>query len=86
MNSHRSVFEHSNTPSQVGDHLRRSFPLFRYASSELSSVLLNVLDVSLEFSSEFLKVLNNGAFDSLGEVGMVIGDQASTFTLFRVAM
>lgn len=81
MNSHGSVLQHGDTPSQVGDHLGRDFTFFRDASSEFASILLNVFDVSLEFGAKLLEVLNDGTFDSLGEVGMVIGNQASTFTL-----
>lgn len=83
VNSHRSVLEHGDTPSQVGDHLGRDFTFLCDASSEFASILLNVLDVSLEFGAKLLEVLYDGTFDRLGEVGMVIGNQTSTFTLDR---
>jgi transcriptional regulator of aromatic amino acid metabolism len=36
--------------------------------------LLNVLDVSLELGAELLQMLNDGTFDSLGQVGVSVGD------------
>jgi len=51
-------------------------------SSELSGIHLDVLDVSLDLSSELMQVLDNGALDSLGEVSMVVCDNAGLLSLF----
>lgn len=50
--------------------------------SELSSVHLDVLDVSLDLSSQLVQVLDDGALDSLCEVGMVVCDNTCLFSLY----
>ena len=75
--AHGGVLEQSDGTSEIRDHLGRHLALLGDAVSELASVLLHVLDVGLDFRSKLLKVLHNGALDSLGQVGVVISDHAS---------
>lgn len=51
-------------------------------SSKLSGVHLDVLDVSLDLSSELVQVLDDGALDSLCQVGMVVCDDTCLFSLY----
>lgn len=81
MNAHRRVLEHRNAPRQIGNKFRRKFPLLRHGRSELSRVLLNVLDVRLELRAEFLEVLHYRTFHRFGEVGVVVCDQAGFLAL-----
>ena len=81
MYSHWSILEHGDTSSEVGDHLGAQFSLLCDSGGELARVLLNIHDVRFEFGSELLEVLHDGALDSLGEVGMMVGDQASLLPL-----
>lgn len=67
-NSQRKRSDHS--PRPVKTH-----------SSELSGIHLDVLDVSLDFSSELVQVLDDGSLDSLCEVGMVVGDDTCLLSL-----
>lgn len=85
MHAHRSVLEHRDTPRKVGDHLGRELALLGDGGGKLARVLLDVLDVGLELSAKLLKVLNDGALDGAGEVGMVVGDLAGLLTLPGVA-
>jgi hypothetical protein len=43
----------------------------------LSSVVLNVLDVGLDLSSELLQVLNDGRIDSSGQGCVGVGNHSS---------
>ena len=81
VDSHRSVLEHRDTSREVGDHLRAQFPLLRDRSGQFSGILLNILDVRLEFGSKLLEMLDNGSLDRLGEIGVVVGDEASLLSL-----
>lgn len=74
VNTHGSVFEHGDTPGQVGDHLGRQLTFAGDGSRKFAGVLLDVLDMGLEFSAKFLQVLNDGSLDSLGQVGVSVGD------------
>lgn len=74
MNAHRGVLEHGDTPGQVGDHFGGELTLTSDGGSQLAGILLNVLDVSLELGAELLQMLNDGTFDSLGQVGVSVGD------------
>jgi hypothetical protein len=82
-NAHRGILEHGDGASEVGNHLRRRLTLLRDGGGELARVLLDVADVGLELSTKLLKVLDDGTFDGLGEVGVGVGDEASALALLR---
>lgn len=81
MNSHRGVLEHGDTSGKVGDHLGAQFSLLCNCGSQFPGILLDVLDVRLQFGSELLEVLHDGSFDRLGEIGVVVGDETSLLSL-----
>jgi hypothetical protein len=69
-NGHGSVVDVPNSPGQVRDGLGGHLPLSGDGSREFTSVILDVLDVSLDLGSELLQVLNNGRLDGSCERGV----------------
>lgn len=84
VNSHGGVLEHGDAPGEIGDHLGRGFALLCDGGGELARVLLDVADVRLELDAELLEVLDDGSLDRLGEVGMVVRDQARLLALLSL--
>lgn len=74
---HGSVVDGTDSPGQVGDSPGRQLPLFGDRSCQLSGVVLDVLDMSLDLGSEFLEVLDDGRFDSPSEGSVGIGNETS---------
>jgi hypothetical protein len=74
--AHRSVGDSTNGSSQVGDGLGGEFSLLGDGCSKLSGVVLDVLDVRLDFSSELLQVLNDGGIDGSRERCVGVGDDS----------
>lgn len=75
--AHGSVRNGSNRPSQVGDGLGGEFSLLGDRCGKLSCVILDVLQVSLDFGSQLLQVLNDGGIDGSGKVCVRVGDDSS---------
>lgn len=73
---HGCILEQGDRLGEIRDHLGRHFPLLGDAVGELASVLLNILDVGLDFRTEFLEVLNNASLDCFTEVGVVVCNDA----------
>jgi hypothetical protein len=79
-NAHRGVGDGTNGPSQIGNGLGRHLPLLGNTSSELSSVVLDVLDVSLDLGSELLQVLDDRRVDGSGKGRVGLGDDSGLVT------
>lgn len=78
--AHGSVLEQGDGTSKLGDHLGRHLALLGDRVGELASVLLNILDVSLDLGTKLLEVLNDGALNGLGEIGMVVSNDTGLVT------
>jgi hypothetical protein len=74
---HRGVVDSSDSSGEVADRLGGELSLLGDGSGELSSVVLDVLDVSLDLGSELLEVLNNRGFDGSSEGRVRVGDHTS---------
>lgn len=81
MHAHRRVLEHRDAPREVGDHLGRKLALLGDGGGELARVLLDVADVRLELRVQLLQVLHDRALDRLGQVRVVVRDQARLLAL-----
>ena len=81
MNAHRRVLEHGDTSREVGDHLRAQLSLLRDGGSEFAGILLNILDVRFQLGAELLEMLYDRSLDSLGEIGVVVGNETSLLPL-----
>lgn len=79
--AHRRVLEHRDAPGQVRDDLCRDLALVGDARRQLARVELDVLDVRLELGPELLQVLDDAQLDRLGQVGVVVRDQARLLPL-----
>jgi hypothetical protein len=78
--AHGGVGDGTDGPGQVGDSLGGHLPLLGDAGSELASIVLNILDVSLDLGSELLEVLDNRRVDGSGEGRVGLGDDAGLVT------
>lgn len=74
---HGSVVDGSDSSSEIGNRLGRELSFLGDGSGEFASVVLNVFNVSLDFRSELLEVLNDGRFDSSSERRVRIGNDSS---------
>ena len=74
---HGSVIDGTNSSGQVGDSPGRQLPLLGDRSCQLSGVVLDVLDMSLDLGSELLEVLDDGRLDSPSERSVGIGNETS---------
>ena len=78
--AHRGVGDGTNGPSQISNGLGRHLPLLCNTSGELSSVVLDVLDVSLDLGSELLQVLDDRRVDGSGKGRVGLGDDSGLVT------
>lgn len=68
--AHRGVSNGTDSPGQIGNGLGGEFSLLGNRSGELSSVVLDVLQVGLDLRSKLLQVLNDRGIDGSREVGV----------------
>lgn len=73
-NGHGSVLEHSDGLGKVRDVLSRHLPFLGDGRGKSASVVLDVLDMSLDLGSKLLEVLNDGSLDGLGKRSVRVGD------------
>jgi hypothetical protein len=73
-NGHGGVVDVSDSSVEVRDDLGRHLSLLGDGSSQLSSVVLDVLDVGLDLGPELLQVLDNGRLDSPGKRRVRVGN------------
>ena len=79
-NAHGSVGNSTDGPGEVRNGLGGHLPLLGDTSGELASVVLDVLDVSLDLGSELLEVLDDRRVDGSGERRVRLGDDAGLVT------
>lgn len=79
---HGGVLEHGDGAGEVGDDLGGDLALFGDGGGELAGVELDVLDVGLDLGAELLQVLDDGHVDSLGQVGVMVGDGSGLLALW----
>lgn len=75
--AHRGVGDRADGSSQISDSLGGEFSFLGDGCGELSSVVLNVLDVRLDFGSELLQVLNDGRINSSRQGCVGVGNHSS---------
>jgi hypothetical protein len=78
--AHGGVGNGTDSPGQVGDGLGGHLPLLGDTGGEFASVVLDVLNVSLDLGSELLEVLNDRRVDGSGEGRVGLGDDAGLVT------
>jgi hypothetical protein len=79
-NAHGSVGDGSDSPGQIGNGPSAHLPLLGNTSSELSGIVLNILDVSLDLGPQLLQVLDDGGIDGPGEGRVGFGNDSSLVT------
>ncbi len=77
--AHGGVLEQGDGTSKLGDHLGGHLTLLGDRVGKLAGVLLDILDVSLDLGAELLEVLDDGALDGLGKVGVVVSNDTGLF-------
>ena len=73
---HGCVVDSADRSGEVADRLGREFSLLGDRSRELASVILDVLEMSLDLLSEFLQVLDDRRLDGSCERRVRVGDDS----------